>query len=175
MAQVRVGVGCFVVRRAGDAMQFLVGRRAGQLSPGQWGLPGGHLEFGETWEACAVREVREECGIQIPSPQHVATTNDILGNGRHYVTLLMAACLDGQPRVRLMEPDKCTAWAWITWAELRARRAVFRDACAEHSPHDAELLPRQAADLGPVYTPLSTVAQMYGDEPPSWLASATTK
>jgi 8-oxo-dGTP diphosphatase len=32
---------------------------------GQWGLPGGMLELGERLVEAAVREVREECGIEI--------------------------------------------------------------------------------------------------------------
>jgi ADP-ribose pyrophosphatase YjhB (NUDIX family) len=32
---------------------------------GQWGIPGGMLELGETLAAAAAREVREECGIEI--------------------------------------------------------------------------------------------------------------
>lgn len=31
---------------------------------GVWDLPKGHLESGESIEACAVREVEEECGLQ---------------------------------------------------------------------------------------------------------------
>jgi len=31
----------------------------------RWGIPKGHLDEGETLEQCAVREVREETGVQV--------------------------------------------------------------------------------------------------------------
>ena len=34
------------------------------VSPNQWGLVGGHLEEGETWEAALHREVEEETGVR---------------------------------------------------------------------------------------------------------------
>ena len=33
--------------------------------PGAWVLPGGHIEVGESLEECAVREIKEETGIEI--------------------------------------------------------------------------------------------------------------
>ncbi len=33
--------------------------------PGAWVLPGGHIDPGEGFEECAIREVFEETGIQI--------------------------------------------------------------------------------------------------------------
>lgn len=34
------------------------------VSPGQWGLVGGHLEDGETWEEALHRELEEETGLR---------------------------------------------------------------------------------------------------------------
>ena len=36
---------------------------------GKLGLPGGHLELGESWEDCASREVLEETNLTIASPR----------------------------------------------------------------------------------------------------------
>ncbi|HNA62172.1 MAG TPA: NUDIX domain-containing protein [Rhabdochlamydiaceae bacterium] len=55
----RIGVGCVVER---DGM-VLLGQRKGAHAEGFWAFPGGHLEFGETVEACARRELVEETGL----------------------------------------------------------------------------------------------------------------
>lgn len=55
------GVGVVVCK---DDHVLLI-RRGHPPSQGDWGLPGGALELGETWREAAVREVREECGIEI--------------------------------------------------------------------------------------------------------------
>jgi len=36
------------------------------LDPGRWGVPGGHLDDGETFLAGAVRELEEETGVALP-------------------------------------------------------------------------------------------------------------
>jgi 8-oxo-dGTP pyrophosphatase MutT (NUDIX family) len=47
---------------------LLLTKRAAQLKfPNAWVMPGGHIDVGESLEACVVREVREETGIIIPS------------------------------------------------------------------------------------------------------------
>lgn len=51
--------GGFVVRGAGDEKEILL-----ILRRGIWDLPKGKLDAGETIEECAVREVREELGIE---------------------------------------------------------------------------------------------------------------
>lgn len=55
------GVG--VVVRQNDHVLLI--RRGNPPGQGDWGLPGGVVELGETWREAAVREVREECGIEI--------------------------------------------------------------------------------------------------------------
>jgi ADP-ribose pyrophosphatase YjhB (NUDIX family) len=56
-----VGVGGIVLK---DDCILLV-RRGNPPSRGQWGVPGGCLELGETLREGVAREVREECGIEI--------------------------------------------------------------------------------------------------------------
>ncbi|RQP25463.1 nucleotide triphosphate diphosphatase NUDT15 [Piscinibacter terrae] len=111
-ADPRVGVGVIVIRQG----MVLMGLRQGSHGSGTWALPGGHLEFGETVEACAVREVREETGLEIQHLHAGPYSNDLF-EGRHYVTLFVIAdAPDGEPR--LMEPQKCSQWRWCRWSEL---------------------------------------------------------
>jgi 8-oxo-dGTP diphosphatase len=46
-----------------DGSVLLIERAKGALK-GRWSLPGGHIEPGETARAAAVREVREETGVE---------------------------------------------------------------------------------------------------------------
>ena len=56
-----VGVGAVIVD--GDRV-VLIKRRFEPLQ-GQWSLPGGAVEVGETLEGCVVREMREETGLEV--------------------------------------------------------------------------------------------------------------
>ena len=57
-----VGVGAVIVDEA--ARVLLVKRRFEPLA-GQWSLPGGAVDVGETLEACVIREMREETGLDV--------------------------------------------------------------------------------------------------------------
>jgi 8-oxo-dGTP diphosphatase len=56
-------VACAVVRRAGTVL--FTQRAADQTHPLLWEFPGGKIDEGETAEACAVRELREELELDI--------------------------------------------------------------------------------------------------------------
>ncbi len=56
-----VGVGAVVVYEG----RVLLIERANEPLKGEWSLPGGALELGETLEAGVVREVEEETGLRV--------------------------------------------------------------------------------------------------------------
>ncbi len=56
-----VGVGAVIVERG---RVVLIKRRYEPLA-GQWSLPGGAVEVGETLEECVAREMREETGLEV--------------------------------------------------------------------------------------------------------------
>jgi len=63
------------------------------MQSGTWALPGGHLDFGESFETCAMREVLEETGVQVKdnSVRFLTITNDVMpSEHKHYVTIFMA-------------------------------------------------------------------------------------
>ncbi|CAG8496863.1 14697_t:CDS:2 [Ambispora leptoticha] len=111
-----VGIGVFVIR--GD--KFLIGKRKGSHGSGTWQLPGGKLDFSESFERCAEREVFEETNLKIKDIKYHFVTNDFfLNENKHYVTIFMCAKVaDSNVEALVMEPNKCETWEWITWQEF---------------------------------------------------------
>lgn len=63
---------------------------------GTWALPGGHLEFGESFETCAVRETLEETGLNIKDVRFLTATNSVMtAEDKHYVTIFMGGVSEG--------------------------------------------------------------------------------
>jgi len=109
-----VGVAVVIMKE----YKVLLGKRKMSHGDGTWALPGGHLEFNETIENCAAREVFEETGLFIKNIRHGAFTNDIFReNKKHYVTLFVVSEYD-HGILELKEPDKCHEWAWFSWSDL---------------------------------------------------------
>lgn len=117
---VRVGVGVFVLRskqEPHDSPSFLIGQRINSHGAETYGLPGGHLEFGETLETCAARELTEETGLKASNVRFLTATNDYMpADQKHYVTMFMVCEREDEcAEPRVLEPDKCLAWEWIDW------------------------------------------------------------
>ncbi len=106
-----IGVGVIVIK----GNRVLLGKRKNSHGAGAWAFPGGHLEFNETIEGCAEREVMEETGLRVKNVRRGPFTNDIFTEeNKHYVTLfVMADHASGEPEAK--EPDKCEKWVWSPW------------------------------------------------------------
>ncbi len=109
-----VGVAVIIIKDK----KVLLGKRINSLGAGTWALPGGHLEFNESIEDCAKREVLEETGLIIKNIRCSRYTNDIFSKEqKHYVTLFVTAAYD-HGDLELKEPHKCEQWSWFHWDEL---------------------------------------------------------
>ncbi|KAK1380956.1 Mutator [Heracleum sosnowskyi] len=112
-----VGVAVFVLK----GKKVLMGRRLSAVGHNTFALPGGHLEFGESFEECAAREVKEETGLDVVKIEFLAVRNNVVLNEpkpAHVVCIFMRAALaDADQLPQNMEPEKCGGWEWYDWED----------------------------------------------------------
>ncbi|TQF81481.1 NUDIX domain-containing protein [Elioraea sp. Yellowstone] len=121
----RVGVGVVLLR--GDAVLLI--RRGRPPRLGEWSLPGGAQELGETVEEAARRELAEEVGLA-PSGRLVlldvidSIQRDPDGRVRFHWTLIdfAAEAGPGEP----VPGDDCAGAAWVPLADALADPALWR-------------------------------------------------
>jgi len=108
----KVGIGVMIFKDG----KVLMGKRKNAHGEGEYSFTGGHLEFGETFEECAIRETREEAGIEIENVRFHCVGN-VRQYGKHHVGIgVMADWKSGEPKN--MEPDKREGWDWYDPADL---------------------------------------------------------
>lgn len=121
----KVGIGVVLLDRHDN---ILLGKRTGSHGEGEWALPGGSLEYGESFKACAQRELAEEVGtdIQYHGLHVVSVINLVEYMPKHYVDIGMLAYYDeGTPEV--MEPHRCEEWRWFWMYNLPSKRFAAVD------------------------------------------------
>jgi 8-oxo-dGTP diphosphatase len=113
---VAVGVGVLVFRGG----KILLGKRRGSHGAGTWSPPGGRLEYSESIEDCARRELREETSLELGPITLGPYTNNVFAEvEEQYLTVfVLATQTAGEPQN--LEPHKCEGWAWFTGSELPA-------------------------------------------------------
>lgn len=83
-----------VVLRNNDREILLVKHRKGSRQ--YWVLPGGRLEYGETFHECAVRELKEETGLEVSVERFLFMSEAIAPDrSRHIVNVYLKAKVIG--------------------------------------------------------------------------------
>ena len=109
----KVGVGVMILKDR----KVLLTKRKGSHGAGEYSFPGGHLEYMESFENCAIRETREECGIEIQNIRFLYVTNVRKYAPKHYVHIgLVAEWKSGDPKI--LEPEKAEEWRWYDLGDL---------------------------------------------------------
>ena len=102
-----VGVGVVFVRQG----KVFLAKRRGAHGEDTWGSAGGHLEFGETLEACARREAMEELGVTVGELRVLCLSN-ILAYDRHYVDVEFLGDIEGQEPVPTASDGSFGEFGW---------------------------------------------------------------
>jgi ADP-ribose pyrophosphatase YjhB (NUDIX family) len=114
-----IGVGAVVLRRGPAGLEVLLIRRGKPPRAGEWSIPGGRQEWGETVQETAAREVMEETGVKVSGLRLLDVVDGISridGTIASHWTLIdfRADWVEGEPR----PGDDATEAAWVPVAEL---------------------------------------------------------
>ena len=91
--------------------KVLLGKRKGSHGAGEYSFPGGHMEFGESFSDCVIRETLEETGVEIKNIKFQCVSNIFRHENRQDILVsFIAEWKNGEPKI--MEPEKCDEWKW---------------------------------------------------------------
>lgn len=121
-------VDVLVLRGSGEALEVLCLRRApAARSPGSWEVVHGHIDPGETPVVAALREMREETGLQALQLYNLSRVEMFYRHTADEVVLIPVFAVfvpaNGQVRVSA-EHDR---FEWLTPDQARARLAWPRE------------------------------------------------
>jgi mutator protein MutT len=111
---------------------LLAQRLPGSHLAGLWEFPGGKRQTGESWEACLIRELREELGIVVEVGRLYSSVSHQYGNRIVHLRFFLCELRCGEPRAL-----GCGALAWVDRGGLS--HYVF-------PPADAQLLEKLRDD-----------------------------
>lgn len=69
----------------------LLGKRAGSFGSGKWGLPQGYIEFDEDFLTAAIRETKEETGLEVEIQAILNVVTNFLSPGVHTLVIILLA------------------------------------------------------------------------------------
>lgn len=109
----KVGVGVIVLKEG----KILLGERLASHGAGSYAIPGGHMEFGESFADTARRELEEETGLTDVEVTDLVCVKSDRVYDKHFVTIgMLAQWKSGDPEP--VEPEKARNWQWYAPDDL---------------------------------------------------------
>jgi 8-oxo-dGTP diphosphatase len=106
-----------------ESKKILLVKRGQPPHQGEWALPGGFVEYGETLEAAAKREVQEETGIAIDLGAILGAYSDPERDPRgHTVSVVFVGKMIGG---QLQGGDDAADARWHNMNDLREEQLAF--------------------------------------------------
>jgi ADP-ribose pyrophosphatase YjhB (NUDIX family) len=91
----------------------LLGKRSGGFGAGKWGLPQGYIEFDESFLTAAIRETRDETGLDVEIRSILNVVSNFLTPSLHTLAIIVLAGIrGGEPH----PGDDLEALAWVPLA-----------------------------------------------------------
>ena len=118
---IRVGCGAFILN---DNNEILLQQRNKEPEKGYWSIPGGKLEWMETFEEAVKREIKEECDIDIKVLRLLGICDHIVkSENQHWVSPSFLCKIEkGEPKI--MEPNKHLDMKWFSLDNLPEKLTI---------------------------------------------------
>lgn len=112
-----IKVGACIIIVQGNKTLLAQRKSKKSVGGGHWGSMGGHVEFGETPAQAAIREAREELGIEVGNLKFLICLDEQFGEYKHYVDFIfLADIISGQPQI--MESHAIEKVEWFELDDL---------------------------------------------------------
>jgi ADP-ribose pyrophosphatase YjhB (NUDIX family) len=105
--------------------QVLLGKRSGGYGAQKWGLPQGFIEFDEDFMTAAVREVKEETGLDVEICSILSVVSNFLSPQLHTLAIVLLARVAGG---ELCAADDLEAVEWFALSGPLPEMAFEADA-----------------------------------------------
>lgn len=122
-------------------LRILLIRRGGHPFLGKWALPGGFVRPNETTEQAAVRELREETGVDDVYLEQLYTFSDIGRDPRTWVMSCSYMALINSDKLELKAGDDAADAAWfkVSYRLLREQKELFEDGYVKTLEYELKL------------------------------------